>query len=149
MNYVNYDKHIYLYAKHHYVRNNIIEDLKIIYGKRNGIDPEHMQVRDIISCILNLTIKHIKIERNSFLEFLSDIDPAFCWRIGAETQRINNQHIHTHDSYCEAIIRKCLSILSLTRVDEIEGGLSEEADASLLPVTEEAKNFIQKHLNVN
>ncbi len=36
----NADSHIYLYAKGHYQRGNLIEDLKKIFGERSAIDPE-------------------------------------------------------------------------------------------------------------
>jgi hypothetical protein len=140
----NYDTHVYLYAKHHYERTNVIDDLKIIYGKRNGIDAEHMQVRDIISCLVGLTVPHMSVNKHSFIEFLSDLDPVFCWRVGGNAPRLNNEYIHTHDSYCETIIMKCLSILSLTRVDEIEGGLDEEADPSLLPISKDAQKLYEQ-----
>ena len=122
----NYDSHIYLYAKNWYKKTNVIEDLKILYGKRNGLEPEHISTNNILDCLFNLAAKHLKGPRD-MSAFISDISPDNYWKIS----RFGDEPW----DYWKAVISKCLSVLSLIRVDEIENGL-DEPDFTLLPKSE-------------
>jgi len=50
----NYDSDIILYAKGWYKKTDTLEDLKIIYGKRNGVAPEYLQMTGILGMVLDL-----------------------------------------------------------------------------------------------
>lgn len=54
------DSHLFLYAKHWYKRTDEAEDLKKIYGRRNGIEPEHISDEDIFSWVLRVTFPYIR-----------------------------------------------------------------------------------------
>jgi len=133
----NYDSDIYLYAKNHYKSSgNTIVDLKHILGKRSSIDPEHIQLGDIISVLTSLVWKQIKEDKGSeghmFFEFVSDISPQNWWKCLAKRD-ISPQNwwkcLAKHDEYQYdfylAVIGKCLSILSLTQVYDGEKVLIE------------------------
>lgn len=119
----NYDSHIYLYAKNWYAKTNPIDDLKILYGKRNGLEPEHVSMNNILSCLFELTLKHLK-EPWQLKEFITDISPDYFWKIS----RFGKEPW----DYWKAVISKCLSVLSLTKVSDIENGL-DETDFTILP----------------
>jgi len=116
----NYDSHIYLYAKNWYEINNPLEDLKILYSQRNGC---YISITDILSCLTDLALNYVKTTRE-MREFLDDISPENCWRVW--------RFEDVKYDYWKAVISKCLSILSLTKVSEIENGL-DEPDYTLLP----------------
>jgi hypothetical protein len=123
---INVDSHIYLYAKGWYKKTNVIEDLKVLYGKRNGIDSEYISVNHILCCLTKLAFSHMtgvcKIG-----EFISDISPDNAWRIW--------KFGDDEWDYWKAVISKCLSILALTEVKDIPFVLAEP-DYSLLPKSE-------------
>jgi len=123
----NYDSHVYLYAKHWYESSDPISDLKIIYGERNCIYADDVSINDICACLLALTQKHVQSERK-FLEFMSDIAPENVWRVW----KFNNEDYRKDYTYAKALISKCLSVLSLAQIDEIENGL-DDPDYNILP----------------
>lgn len=45
---MNEDTHIYLYAKGHYAKTDVVKDLRIILGKRCAISPEYISNSDIL-----------------------------------------------------------------------------------------------------
>jgi len=136
----NCDSHVYLYAKGHYKKTNVIEDLKIIYGKRNGIEPEFITLADIVSNLADLTFQYITVNKHSLIEFISDISPMSCWKIGAEPVELYGQKFHSHDSYALAVIKKCLSILRFTSKKSFRNEL-DYADPSILPLASKDKDI--------
>lgn len=133
--------HIILYAKGHYKRTDLIEDLKILLGKRNAIYPEHISMGDIVFCLADLAYELGLVNTESrFLRFLEDASPQGCKFVGyPETEPYD---------YAKAIIRVCLSRLKLTDVRKLlPNGEYEtilelgEADASILPLAPKVENW--------
>lgn len=122
----NYDSHVYLYAKGWYKEYDLIHDLKVIYGLRNGIDPEYISINNIMDCLLRLTFKHIMNSEYHLLEFIADISP------NAFKRRFFKEVVY---DFNVAVIEKCLSILSNTKVSDIPEGL-DDPDPSVLPLQE-------------
>jgi len=131
----NSDSHVILYAKHHYKRTDVVEDLKRIYSLRNGIDPQYLNKRDILRCLLTLVEKFQdkKFENGYTLSgFLSDIDPHNVWRV-------NYSRDKEYD-FEEACIYKCLSVISLSKVKNNDGTVLIPLDArdpDVLPLAKE------------
>lgn len=48
----NAESDVILYAKNHYERTDVVEDLKVIYGKRNGVEPKYLQKGNIAGMML-------------------------------------------------------------------------------------------------
>jgi hypothetical protein len=125
--------HLYLYAKHHYKRTNVVEDLKVICGKICGCDPEHMYVDDVMYWCLKTACKHLQEDKKDLLdifrEFLSDISPDNCWKTGCSYKPY---------SFELAVIHKCLSVLSMVSVREPSTNTIllelDEPDPNLLPL---------------
>jgi len=103
------DRHIILYSKYHYEKNDIISDLKILYSIRNGINIEYLNERQIASNLLNLVTSFIINNGNSFHDFINAINPY------NPLFKIYNENY----KFYTAIIKKCLSILSLLEIKDI------------------------------
>jgi len=131
-NELNFDRHYYLYAKHHYKTSDFITDLKIITGKRCGISPDDIGMNDVLSILLSLIYPYVmKFSEYSFKLFICDINPAkfWMWDIG------KNKTSYTGEECMLALAHKCCSILALTEVVKIPFELGE-ADPSILPLSE-------------
>ena len=121
----NADSHIYLYAKGHYQRGNLIEDLKKIFGERSAIDPEYYSVEDILHVLLGIVCPRIE-SSYYFREFILDLLPINYWRLD------RGEYDFEH-----AVIYKCLSVLRMTQVKEGSKILIEldDPDPDILPLT--------------
>jgi hypothetical protein len=120
----NYDSNVYLYAKGWYKTTNVISDLKIIYGRRNGMDAEHISIGNILDCITVLAWKHMSKHDYCLREFIGDISP------NAFKRTFYREEVY---DFNKAVIEKCLSIISLTKITDIPEGL-DEPDPSILPL---------------
>jgi len=120
-------RHLYLYAKGHYVRTNIVEDLKIIVGRITWVYPEHTDKGDILYWLTKEAYKHMKNGHDGFFDFISIFFPE------------NQFYVNEGDDSIDMIIKKCLSILSLTKVCDIDIVLGE-ADRNILPLIKEIQN---------
>jgi hypothetical protein len=135
----NCDSHVYLYAKHWYKRDpDIFVDLKKIYSLRNGVDAEYLNNRDVLSCLLNLTVKHIENNSRLILDFISDIDPKNTWKVGYRPVESFSRDENPLTKVLKydfeyAVAYKCLSVLSLTKISNIPEGL-DEVDPTVLPL---------------
>lgn len=122
----NADSHIYLYAKGHYEKNNLVEDMKKILGKRSGIDPEYMTAADVVHVLLSMTSPYIK-DNHHFREFILDLHPVNYWKL-----------TRGEYSFDEAVIRKCLSILRMTQVIDKDNKVLielDDPDPDILPLS--------------
>jgi len=75
---INSETHFYLYAKGHYKKTNILEDLRKIQSERCGIKFEHTSDTDALSTLTDLAFKHIMESGNpkyEFDKFLGIIQP--------------------------------------------------------------------------
>jgi hypothetical protein len=129
----NHDSHVYLYAKNWYKCNeDIFVDLKKIYAIRNGMDVEYISNRNIVSCLLALVTPHIMRSSRMFMEFISDIDPKNVWRVNYEPKK--------EYDFEYAVAHKCLSVLALTKVEDIQDGL-DEPDPKILPLRKKERTI--------
>lgn len=122
----NSDSNVYLYAKGWYKKTDVISDLKVIYGLRNGIDAEYISKNNILDCLLTLVHQHIRKDEYALREFISDISP------NSFKRRFFKGSEEPYD-FDVAVIEKCLSILSLVKVCDIPEGL-DDVDPSVLPI---------------
>jgi hypothetical protein len=51
-------RHIWLYAKGHYQRENVTEDLQNIIAERNMLEPSHVHEEYLYSILLDILIEH-------------------------------------------------------------------------------------------
>jgi hypothetical protein len=126
----NADSHIFLYAKYHYKRGNVISDMQHIIGERCALEPEHVDVESIISVLTEVTYPYIKTE-NQMFEFLKD-----CFRRASTKCFYVN---HETKFGAEEIINSMLVILGNQKVYDKEGHELielDEPDYDLLPKPE-------------
>jgi len=126
----NSERHFYLYAKNHYKKTDTLEDLKKILGVWCGVDPEHITKTDIVRKLLSIAHPHLKSE-SKFLDFIKYLEPDYLWAFPMYIKEAGSEY-----DFQRAVIHGCLSILALTRVDEIDGSLGE-ADSNILPFSRE------------
>uniref|UniRef100_A0A6M3JIW0 Uncharacterized protein n=1 Tax=viral metagenome TaxID=1070528 RepID=A0A6M3JIW0_9ZZZZ len=130
----NFDRHIFLYAKGHYERTDMIKDLRIILGKRSGIEAIYINEDDIAYVLTKMVWRYINHE-DEFINFLFDLNPNNTWKYGYVT----NLHSPISDKnyvYREALISKCLSVLRFQKVINIPFDLGK-ADSNILPLNKE------------
>jgi len=66
----NWDSHIWLYAKYHYKRGNVIEDLNKILADRSGIKAEHIDIKSIFIVLCEIVYPYLS--EYNFVTFLED-----------------------------------------------------------------------------
>jgi len=129
------DRHIYLYAKGHYKHTDTIKDLQQIFSARNGIDSEYIRTKDMARVLLSIVYPHIE-SKHQFIEFILALHPNEFWKCWLESPK-------QHDFF-EAVIGKCMSILAMTTVFDIESGKTimnlGEPDPTILPLKREEVN---------
>jgi hypothetical protein len=133
----NFDRHIFLYAKGWYEKNDIIKDMKVIMGMRCGIDPIHISKENIITILTRIIWDYIR-HLHQFEDFVFDLHPGNAWKFGDPRKE---------KDFNERLIRKCLSILSLQKVVNIPFELGE-ADPTILPLSELTKKRMEESKNV-
>jgi hypothetical protein len=127
---INTYSHVYLYAKHWYKHIDVVADMKILIGNRCGIAPEYISAADCISQLLDLVWLSISRSGNPpyfFNEFVNDVT------IGKNHWKFNGE---PDDSDEVVVIKKCLSVLSITEKSHIDGEF-EEPDPNILPLKSE------------
>lgn len=123
----NGDSHIWLYAKHHYKRTDIIKDLKKILAERSGTDVEYVGIDSIFIVLCQLVFPHLTEYR--FLEFITDSFKDWKRKFG---------HYNNITSI-RKVLERMLSILANVKVkDKIDGEWItlvelDEPDYSILP----------------
>jgi len=127
---INSYSHVYLYAKHWYKHTDVIADMKILIGKRAGIALEHISAESCIEQLIDLVWLSISKSGNPihfFSEFVLDVTiRKNRWKFAGEPD----------DSDEVVVIKKCLSVLSLTEKSHIDGEF-EEPDPEILPLASE------------
>lgn len=116
--------HIYLYSKGHYKTRDTFSDLRVILGKRSGIKPEFISIDDMITLLGTECYKLITLSGNPphfFLEFINDLRSDSYWKFNAPKG----------EELPLRIVRKCLSVMSLATIDQVNLG---KADKSILPL---------------
>jgi hypothetical protein len=130
--------HLYLYAKGHYEKNDVVEDLKIIVGQICGIDPKHLSTNDVARFVIKYAFQHMNEQfadpLTAFRDFLVDIPPEHCSRVGYYLKG------KPYD-FDIAVIHKCLSVLCMVDVrkgDKIVLEL-DVPDPAILPLKKKEK----------
>ena len=111
----NFDRHFYLYAKGHYVKTDVVEDLKTLVSKRCMLEKKYITENNILSSLLPLVYKHITNDRE-FGILVFDIANA-------------------KGDYA-VILWKCLLVLHSVKVRDADTLLIDlgKADENVLPV---------------
>jgi hypothetical protein len=112
--------HIYLYAKHHYHRSDIKEDLRQIVAHQVGVPT--VSDRHTLYFVLDLVFKHIQ-SSYTFWGFVKQTLPEHRWCIGADED----------DDLLTLYLRSCLSVLMMTEVKDLNLG---DPDPDILPLAE-------------
>lgn len=132
---INKYTHIILYAKNWYKITDVINDLKIIIGKVFLLDPEHIDINSIATCLLqivveqiiNIPIKNDSDKDNVFrkiTDLIWSLHPKNRWWVGGSEE----------DSFEMGIIRKCLSVIKLTSIKNLDS--VGNPDPNILPLRE-------------
>lgn len=136
---MNWNTHFYLYAKGHYMKTDVIEDLKKIFAKRSSIPLECCQVRDVTQVLLGLAWKHITESGNPehyFVEFISRLNPVDIW---------GQERWSGSVGFWKILLADCLSVLRLTKAEGLDLGT---ADPAVLPLEGSCNKLTEKDNNV-
>ena len=110
---VNPDSHLWLYAKHHYVRHDVWEDLKLLIGVRNLLEPECIPKNDVLCVVGNIAIPFLQSGSGYALQdfftrlSLRAINPFGLGRLQSERQS---------EMYEDRLLAGFLSVMSHQRV---------------------------------
>jgi len=96
--------------------------------------PEDVSIDHIIDGLLSITMRHVRTER-TFIDFMTDLAPENIWKVW----KFNKEDPVKDYTYPRAVISKCLSVLSSSKIEDIENGL-DDPDYSLLPKHERCKS---------
>jgi len=119
---MNCDTHLYLYAKGHYEKNDMINDLKIIVAERSGIECKYITKRDISSILLSAVNQLSQLGVYDLFNFVGSLDPQNNWEHGGSSD----------EDFDTRVIRSSLSVLRFTEVRHIPDlGV---ADPNILPL---------------
>lgn len=137
----NPDSDLLLYAKHHYERNSLWDDLAKILSKRNYIEVYYLSKRLIFENIIHITMKYVNMDGQRMADILIDIQPQNWWKWS--DKQVVFPSVEEYDFY-EAIVKKCLNILSVTKVYENGKELIhiDEPDSELLPISKTSKYHV-------
>ncbi len=95
----NPDRHFYLYAKHWYVRNNILEDLrKIVHFRCGAAESIRINDSDVVIVLIGVVGKHVSCSEH-FEHFIRSMDSTL--------------------NVTTSILKACLLKLSNTKTSEI------------------------------
>lgn len=127
----NPDTHIYLYAKGFYEKSDLYQDLKTIIGYRSCIEPEHISQTDIVLVLIDIVQYHLQQGnfKGNFLDFINGISPHSSWKF-SDSIKYNQE---TEYNFYDQLIKKCLSNLRLTSIDNIPGKLGKP-NPGILPL---------------
>jgi len=119
------DRHIYLYAKGHYQKSDMVEDMKVLLCERSG--SKHITTEDIIIVLSSLVYPYIE-NQYRFRHFLADLDPESYWKWQCD---ISDQY-----TFQKALISKCLAVLSMVKVMEGKKVIMDlgNPDSGVLPI---------------
>ncbi len=126
--YIDY-RHIWLYAKYHYVRGDLLEDLKIILAERSGIEPKAITTDHVIRTLVEIILEHVPNTR-SLQRFIGDIISSLT---AEESQYLlyGFQNYHKRLSF---VVNLCLSQLAIVSTCNSKGKVVlnlGEADSSI------------------
>lgn len=136
----NPNSHILLYAKGHYKKNDIWEDLGKIVAERCAL-PMIASKRDVFQVVIGVTIDLIlesPNRRNKLKQFITN---ASAFRFAPFDLRHEN-----HDSSM-GFIEACLIELMQLPVKDEKGNILielDEANPEILPLSEDSKRLITK-----
>lgn len=142
---VNGYQHVFLYAKHWYKRSDdVFADLKKILEHRNGVEAKHISNGVVVSSLAGIARDIISESPNTneFTEFVNDVHPANCWKIGYTLKsRFPNSPdaLDEEYDYYKAVVYKILSMISMITVLDDDGNVIldiGEPDENILPLRE-------------
>lgn len=116
------DRHIFLYAKGHYQRNDIVKDMKKILGKRSGINGQHIHIGNV-HYVLTALVWHYINHEFRFVDFIFNLNPNSRKN---RTETIPN-------NFDIILIKECLFVLMKQERKHIPFELGEP-DPTLLPI---------------
>jgi len=106
--------HIYLYCKGHYkVNMSMVDALGRIFSEIYIFPTDCFKVNDILHHLLNMALDHCMNDRHKLIEMFLGCNPSNTF----------NFNLHGYKSYEDALLRKCISIISCTKVTDIKGTL--------------------------
>ncbi len=134
----NADSHIIHYAKGWYKKTDTVEDLKILYGKRNGVDPKFLGKGKIATLLLELCYKrHDSWNSYTFSDFVMSLSPDDRWK---------NYGYGTTDDYdfYLSVIHRCLSEMSILQIYAFK---ADGRKIAIVPLDEPDYSLLSKSEN--
>ena len=135
----NADSHLLLYAKHHYQTGDLWDDLAKILAERNALSVEYLNKRLIFENIVHITLDYIKVDARVMADLILELQPAAFWKWSNDISFAVDPE--DYDFYYAAV-RKCLSLLAITRVYGDDGEVLivlDEPDPNILPISKLSK----------
>ena len=135
---VNPDSHLWLYAKNHYIRHNVWEDLKLLVALRCGLEPEHVTKGGVLMVLGNIVIPILHGSINELENFIGRLSPEHLMHYSL---RWGHNKDLAPEPYEDVLLAAYLSIMSLQTVRDGDKILIplDEADPDLLPTTRKCK----------
>jgi len=115
--------HFYLYAKGHYHKTDLIEDLKKIAGNYTGCSPESESIGAIMNILSDAITELLGNDPNGLKRF----NYAFMNNV-AEFKNFKQTPRLSYESY----ILTCLQLMAHCKIEDIKGEIGR-ADHSILP----------------
>lgn len=137
----NPDSDLLLYAKHHYERESLWDDLAKIIAKRNYLEAYYLSKSIIFENIIHITMKYVDMDGPRMVDFLFDIQPQNWWKWS--DKRVIYSSIEGYDFY-EATVKKCLNFLAVTTVYENGKELIhiDDPDPELFPISKTSRYHV-------
>lgn len=125
------NRHVYLYAKYHYRRTDFLEDLRLIFARRNAIEPRYVYDGPIVGMVLEIVYPHIRGE-HQWGEIIGRILEIQPWETTVDP-------VSLHDLF-NRTLGALLGVLSMVKVLDEGRKILElgEPDPGLLPLNDVA-----------
>ena len=127
------NRHVYLYAKYHYRRTDFLEDLRLIFARRNAIEPRYVCDGRIVAMLLHITYPHIRTEYQW--------DKIIGYILGLNLWQTTTDPVSLHDLFNRTLGALLLELSEVKVLDDGGNRILElgEPDPTLLPPAREDK----------
>ena len=145
-----FDRHFYLYAKGWYdketkdsfghpikLKKDILADLRILIGKRCGMDAEYVSMGNITHILLNLALPYL-VGKEEINDFILNLFPSNWWKYGVKRIEIEKTENFEREML-EILCLKCLGVLANQKVVDIPIELGEP-DPDILNILTKTEN---------
>jgi len=135
---VNCDSHLWLYAKNHYIRTDIWEDVKLLIALRCLLEPEYVTKGGVLSVMGGIVLPYLQENKRLLEEFIGKLSPDHSWHYSLQELLPNHNPLnHVDEPYEDRVLAGYLMIMHVQKVRENDKILIplDDPDPDLLPTT--------------